>query len=101
MNLNKVNDKEKLEICRKYYLAGFAFLPFLWLVNFFWFYKHAFKRNEFPEQTQMKTYIIRSGIGCLVWLIILVIWNVLFQTFRVDWDSVGDHLTFILPSGRP
>ncbi|CAF1122920.1 unnamed protein product, partial [Brachionus calyciflorus] len=97
MNLKKVSDKEKLDICRKYYLGGFAFLPFLWLVNFVWFYKHAFKRSEFPEQAQMKKYLVHSGIGCLIWMVILVIWNIVFQVNRVSWDAVGDHLTFILP----
>ncbi|KYO39350.1 gamma-secretase subunit PEN-2 isoform B [Alligator mississippiensis] len=31
MNLERVPNEEKLNLCRKYYLGGFALLPFLWL----------------------------------------------------------------------
>jgi hypothetical protein len=54
MNLNKISDKDKLELCKKYYIAGFFFLPFVWIVNFFWFFGHAFKRPVFPEQAEMR-----------------------------------------------
>ena len=54
VNLKKLSDKDKLDLCRKYYLAGFFFLPFMWIVNFFWFFSNAFKRSSFAEQAQMK-----------------------------------------------
>ena len=40
--------------------AGFAFLPFLWLVNACWFFKYAFKAPDFPEQKKIRSckYII-------------------------------------------
>ena len=71
MKLDKLKDDRKLEICRKYFygkiiyclhlsnennlsLAGIAFLPFLWLINFIWFFKHAFIRSTYPEQAQIR-----------------------------------------------
>lgn len=35
--------------------AGFALLPFLWLVNAIWFFKYAFKSAEFPEQKKIRS----------------------------------------------
>ncbi len=54
MNLNKLSDKERLRICRIYYLAGFLFLPFLWVVNYIWFFRQVFMRKSYPEQAEMK-----------------------------------------------
>ncbi len=66
VNLKKLSDKDKLDLCRKYYLAGFFFLPFMWIVNFVWFFSNAFKRNSFAEQAQMKKcnlYIIDLALS--------------------------------------
>uniref|UniRef100_A0A2K5R4X2 Gamma-secretase subunit PEN-2 n=1 Tax=Cebus imitator TaxID=2715852 RepID=A0A2K5R4X2_CEBIM len=54
MNLERVSNEEKLNLCRKYYLGGFAFLPFLWLVNIFWFFREAFLVPAYTEQSQIK-----------------------------------------------
>jgi presenilin enhancer 2 len=35
--------------------GGFAFLPFLWLVNVVWFFKEAFVKPTYTEQLQIKT----------------------------------------------
>lgn len=35
-------------------LGGFAFLPFLWLVNVLWFFKEAFIKPNYTEQLQIK-----------------------------------------------
>lgn len=35
-------------------LGGFAFLPFLWLVNIFWFFREAFLAPAYTEQSQIK-----------------------------------------------
>lgn len=34
--------------------GGFAFLPFLWLVNIFWFFREAFIVPAYTEQSQIK-----------------------------------------------
>lgn len=35
--------------------GGFAFLPFLWLVNVVWFFREAFVKPAYTEQLQIKT----------------------------------------------
>jgi hypothetical protein len=34
--------------------AGFAFLPFVWVVNVFWFFDSAFKKPAFDEQNAIR-----------------------------------------------
>ena len=70
MNLERVSNEEKLNLCRKYYLGGFAFLPFLWLVNIFWFFREAFLAPAYTEQSQIKGYVWRSAVGFLFLVII-------------------------------
>ncbi|UJR09012.1 hypothetical protein I4U23_013261 [Adineta vaga] len=99
VSLEKKSPEERLNICRKYYLGGFAFLPLLWLINAIWFYKQAFKVEPFPQQEQIRKYVIRSAIGTFVWFLIIIVWNVLFQVFRTRMGPTGDYLTFVVPRG--
>ncbi|KAK8378675.1 hypothetical protein O3P69_009403 [Scylla paramamosain] len=62
------NDK-KLNLCRKYYMAGFALLPFMWAVNALWFMREAFWAPPYPEQKQIRRYVVVSGVGALLWLL--------------------------------
>jgi len=44
--------------------------------------------------------LVHSLIGVCVWICLIITWNVVFQLKRVDWGSVGDDLTFIVPRGK-
>ena len=55
VSLEKKSPEERLNICRKYYLGGFACLPLLWLINAIWFYKQAFRVEPYPQQAQIRT----------------------------------------------
>ncbi|KAF6078084.1 hypothetical protein HJG60_009011 [Phyllostomus discolor] len=101
MNLERVSNEEKLNLCRKYYLGGFAFLPFLWLVNIFWFFREAFLVPAYTEQSQIKGYVWRSAVGFLFWVIILTTWITIFQIYRSRWGALGDYLSFTIPLGTP
>nr|AEF33369.1 putative gamma-secretase subunit pen-2 [Crassostrea ariakensis] len=101
MDLAKVKDEDKLNLCRKYYIGGFAFLPFLWFVNSIWFFREAFLKPEYQQQKQIKTYVIRSMIGTAIWIAIITTWVVLFQTNRVAWGITADKISFLIPKGIP
>ncbi|KAK2910377.1 hypothetical protein Q8A73_008092 [Channa argus] len=96
MNLERLPNEEKLSLCRKYYLGGFAFLPFLWLVNVVWFFREAFIKPTYTEQLQIKTYVKRSAFGLLLWVAVLTTWITIFQHFRAEWgeDPEGQELRF-------
>ena len=97
----KVTDEEKLNLCRKYFYFGFAFLPFLWAVNAVWFAREAFFRKpEYPEQKAMRRYVVASGIGALVYLVAFVAWVVTFSRNRAEWGELGDRLSFNIPTGQ-
>jgi len=100
MDLSKATNERKLVICRKYYLAGFALLPFLWMVNAFWFFKYAFKAPDFPEQKKIRSYVIQSMVGSFVWLVVLIVWISIFQLNRASWGKIGDQISFIIPLNK-
>lgn len=97
----KVTDRDKLDLCRKYFYFGFAFLPFLWCVNAIWFAKEAFHRPSYPEQAQIKRFVIFSGIGSFIWLVALIAWISTFISKRAEWGALGDSLSFNIPTGTP
>ncbi|XP_073511677.1 gamma-secretase subunit PEN-2 [Phyllobates terribilis] len=101
MNLERVPNEEKLQLCRKYYLGGFALLPFLWLVNVTWFFKEAFFKPAYTEQPQIQSYVKRSAFGLFVWMAILTTWISIYQTHRASWGATGDYLSFTIPLGIP
>ena len=84
--------------------VGFAFLPFLWFVNFFWFFKYAFRSDQDQEngnlRKELRKFVALSGIGSLAWVVVIIAWNVYFQANRANL-SWGDDLSFIIPIGRP
>mmetsp|Transcript_31052 Transcript_31052/g.81313 ORF Transcript_31052/g.81313 Transcript_31052/m.81313 type:complete len:99 (-) Transcript_31052:429-725(-) len=97
MNLAKASDDEKLNICKKYYIGGWFFLPWLWLINFFWFMPYALKDGADPKLRKMT---VISGIGATVWIIIMAVWVSQYQQNRVKWGETGDDLTANYPKGR-
>ncbi|XP_014773172.1 gamma-secretase subunit PEN-2 [Octopus bimaculoides] len=100
MDLRRVKDDVKLDLCRTYYKGGFALLPFLWFINFLWFFREAYRRPEFEQQKQIRTYVTRSLIGSLIWFSIMIIWIIIFQMKRAEWGAVADYMSFIIPTGR-
>lgn len=101
MDLAKMPNDKKLNLCRWYFRAGFAFLPFLWAVNTIWFFKEAFQNPEFEEQKQIKKYVIYSGIGTVLWAILIISWVITFQVNRARWGEFADNISFIIPLGVP
>lgn len=101
MDLTRTQDQDKLDLCRKYYYGGFALLPFLWFINAVWFFNEAFRQPSYPQQKQIRSYVIRSGIGAVVWTIAIIAWIVTFQLNRADWGATADYMSFIMPKGIP
>lgn len=90
-----------MELCKKYFYLGWAFLPFLWGVNAVWFYKEAFRKPEFEGQKTIKKLVIMSGIGALVWLVGLITWITIFTINRAEWGATADYMSFNIPLGKP
>ncbi|MCL4128851.1 UNVERIFIED_CONTAM: hypothetical protein GTU68_006383 [Idotea baltica] len=101
MRVEALPNTEKLSLCRKYYMAGFALLPFMWAVNALWFFKEAFLVPAYAEQKKIKIYVVVSAIGALIWLSALITWMITFQRVRSSWGETGDNLSFMIPKGTP
>jgi len=100
MDLRKLDGPAKLQLCKTYFYTGFAALPFLWVVNFVWFFREAFLvKPEYGEQSKIRTFTIFSGIGAAIVFSLLITWAVYFQIYRATL-SWGDSLSFIIPIGR-
>lgn len=140
MDINRVPNEKKLKLCRWYFrgnflslqetlkfekyqnlsiLAGFAFLPFVWVVNAVWFFETAFKKDPFDEQKAIRNCkckyrsrfvddslplsplsdVIYSAIGSLIWFLVIATWVAMFQANRIAWGEWADDLSFIIPLG--
>ncbi|KAM3956210.1 presenilin enhancer, gamma-secretase subunit [Aphomia sociella] len=101
MDLTRLPNDKKLQLCKWYFKVGCVLLPFVWAVNAVWFFKEAFVKPPYDEQKQIKKYVVMSVAGAVVWGIALAVWITIFQLQRVSWGAVGDELSFIVPLGRP
>ncbi|XP_061727828.1 gamma-secretase subunit pen-2 [Cydia pomonella] len=100
MDITRLPNDKKLQLCRWYFKVGCLFLPFVWAVNAVWFFKEAFTKPPFDEQKQIKRYVVMSGLGALAWAVGLISWALIFQARRVAWGTTGEALSFVLPLGR-
>lgn len=95
-----MTNEGKLSLCRTYFKAGFALLPFVWAVNTIWFFNEAFRKPEYTEQKEIKKFVIYSAAGATTWLIVLTAWIITFQLNRDSWGEFADRISFIIPLGR-
>ena len=76
MNLRRVSPEEKVNICRKYFLAGIPLLPWVWIINVLWFWREATKVDHIP---QVYYILLKYAISCSIF-------GVLYVINRVDLD---------------
>ena len=102
LNSAQVSDDEKLKMCKYYFYGGFALLPFLWAINVVWFFKEAFIRKpEFPQQKDLKQFVMWSAVLSAICLAGLITWISIFTSHRASWGLLGDQLSFNIPTGSP
>ncbi|XP_002138654.2 gamma-secretase subunit pen-2 [Drosophila pseudoobscura] len=99
MDFSKAPNPRKLQLCRTYFYAGFALLPFVWAINVCWCFEEAFRKPPFPEQSQIKRFVIYSAVGTLLWIVALIAWIIIFQTNRTGWGATADYMSFMIPLG--
>ena len=45
--------------------------------------------------------VLRSILGSVVWIAVIVTWVVIFQLKRAEWGASADYISFIIPKGEP
>ncbi|KAL5269981.1 hypothetical protein ACHWQZ_G003453 [Mnemiopsis leidyi] len=98
MNLRRASPEEKINVCRKYFLAGLPLLPWVWIVNVLWFWREATKPDHIPE---VRKYVMYSAIGALAYLTVFGTWVGVYQSQRVAWGALGDRISIFVPDGEP
>ncbi|XP_059613540.1 gamma-secretase subunit pen-2 [Phlebotomus argentipes] len=101
MHLDRVTNDRKLYLCRWYFRAGFACLPFVWAINTIWFFSEAFRKPPYEEQAQIKKYVLYSALGSIVWLVVIISWVTIYQYHRAEWGEFGDRISLFIPLGKP
>ncbi|XP_005874367.1 PREDICTED: uncharacterized protein LOC102252620 [Myotis brandtii] len=101
VHMQRTSNQPKLNLCQKYCLGGFAFLPFPWLVNIFWFFREAFLVPAYTEQSQTKGYVRHLAVDFLFWGTVLHTWITIFQIYQSHWSIFGDYLSLTIPLCTP
>lgn len=83
-------EEESVSYARRFYKFGFAFLPFLWAVNCFYFWPVLRDSHSFPR---IRPYIVGSAIGFAVFMTIISSWALTFsiggeRLFGPVWDKL-------------
>ncbi|KAL0081385.1 gamma-secretase aspartyl protease complex, presenilin enhancer-2 subunit [Phycomyces blakesleeanus] len=94
--LDKMSNDELITISKKMFYGGFAFLPFLWLVNVMYFFTMCRKSTAPPA---LRKYVLMSLAGCILSFIALTTWYAVFVNKRVQWGQSADTITVVIPKG--
>ncbi|MBA0872931.1 hypothetical protein Goshw_023647 [Gossypium schwendimanii] len=99
-----LSEEESLAYARRFYKFGYALLPFLWVVNCFYFWPVLRHSRSFPR---LRPYVVSSAIGFSVFSVILSSWALTFaiggeHLFGSTWDqlvmyNVADRLGLTVP----
>ncbi|KAG4086560.1 gamma-secretase aspartyl protease complex, presenilin enhancer-2 subunit [Neocallimastix lanati (nom. inval.)] len=92
-----MSEQEILSISKKMFYGGFAFLPWLWLVNWIYFNPVLKQRPGLSEQIHF--YVKWSFIGAAIWIVLLATWVIIFQTTRTKFGSSLDRFYVSVPKG--
>lgn len=92
---------EQIRVSRLMYLGGFAFLPWLWLVNAF-FFRHALSRKSAHRaHPEVVSHARKSLLGALLGFGVLFIWMTLYLLERVKWGSFARSISLNYPEVYP
>ncbi|KAJ3672085.1 hypothetical protein LUZ60_006806 [Juncus effusus] len=90
-----VSWEEAEAYARRFYLWGFALLPLLWAVNCFYFWPLIFSKGSSspPSRNRIRPYVVRSGIGFMIFAVVLSTWAITFATggealFGPTWNEL-------------
>eukprot|EP01102_Stenamoeba_stenopodia_P017007 TRINITY_DN6032_c0_g1_i3.p1 TRINITY_DN6032_c0_g1~~TRINITY_DN6032_c0_g1_i3.p1 ORF type:complete len:108 (-),score=13.04 TRINITY_DN6032_c0_g1_i3:186-509(-) len=83
-----------LRVSRRMYLAGFFFLPWVWLIHYFYLKDHLKSPRTPPE---VKIYVRNSLIGFFVTTAIFAIWLSVYITNWESWGLLGERLAISIP----
>ncbi|KAL6053944.1 hypothetical protein QOT17_017662 [Balamuthia mandrillaris] len=84
------------KVSKGMFIAGFFFLPFLWLVNYVYLRKYI-RRASCPAEVRF--YVRTSLLGFLLVTLVLFTWTLVFLIKRNDMGEAGDKLSLWVPKG--
>lgn len=95
--VDKREDAEWQEgVAKKFYWAGWALLPFLWLLN--WGY---FRTLPAERKTEATRWYLRYGLAQMaVVLVLMTAWGLTFVFARSSMGSAGETLAVVTPKGH-
>ncbi|KHN76464.1 Gamma-secretase subunit pen-2 [Toxocara canis] len=99
MDLSKISNSDRVQLCRRYFFIGLALLPLVWIVNFVCFFRYAFLAEPSPSQKIIRKYAIFSLVGACFWVVVITVWEVYFQIERAKGNEWTDRLSFVFPLG--
>ncbi|EFA82289.1 gamma-secretase subunit [Heterostelium album PN500] len=91
---DKLNDEKMRGIARKLWIAGFFFLPWVWMINILFFLPH--RKVLSPA---IIWYLKYSLIGFFVYTGIFMTWMGIYLVNRNKWGAFGDSISITVPFG--
>mmetsp|Transcript_19586 Transcript_19586/g.32214 ORF Transcript_19586/g.32214 Transcript_19586/m.32214 type:complete len:98 (-) Transcript_19586:266-559(-) len=86
---------DDLLVAKRYFYAGFCFLPLLWILNVCNFWGMSRNAGAPPE---LGTYVWGSLIGASIMVAIIAVWVTLFQLNWETWSFGRDLLVVNIPT---
>lgn len=81
--LERSQNEANVLLARRFFFCGLACLPWLWIVNLFYFRAAICSSDASPE---LRTWLRRSLLGVIAFTVLFSIWIALIQT---QWEAWG------------
>ena len=95
---DKLTTKDAEAIVHKMFLGGFFMLPWLWIVNFWFYREYLTARSDCTETIRLKA---RASCGMsFVWIFSVLLWYLVYQLNWESWGVAGEHVSLIVPKGQ-
>ncbi|KAL7720772.1 Two tm domain gamma-secretase aspartyl protease com [Entamoeba marina] len=93
-NPDTLNNKKAKRFCKILFIAGFVFMPALWITLIWFLFKYVK-----PSTSYRNKYIIAASVMLLIELFALLIWNITYKYMWDSWGVVGDVLSVVNHKG--
>eukprot|EP00300_Choanocystis_sp_HF-7_P040066 c6481_g1_i1.p2 GENE.c6481_g1_i1~~c6481_g1_i1.p2 ORF type:complete len:100 (+),score=16.57 c6481_g1_i1:55-354(+) len=91
-----LTQEQRVSTAKKYCIASFFLLPWLAIVNFWFFWRDVLQAGG---DARIKKFVLIGLAGAVVEIVVILSWMSVYLTHWTRWGATGDDLSVNIPFG--